>query len=174
MVRLLPEGRPPALALWLTGEPVCVSVSGTSMEPTLRTGDRVEVVRASREELLPGDLVVFERAGEVTVHRLLAMREERFLEKGDAHPLGVWHPWPEILGKVVAVSREGPGISTPEPFLAGYQRKLGRRHFLRHALTVRASSLPSAPFRRLALGLLRRLPDRVWNGGGDRTKADPP
>ena len=173
MARLHQEGRPPGLALWLADEPVRVTVTGSSMEPTLRDGDGVAVVRAAREELRRGDLMVFERAGEVTVHRFLGGKGDRFLEKGDAHALGAWRPWPEALGKVVAVWPAGAS-SSPRPLPASTRRSLGRRHLLRHLLTEWAGALPGALLRRAALGLLRRLPDRLWNGdSGIRTETPP-
>ncbi len=173
MARLPLEGHPPGLGLWLTDEPVRVTVSGSSMEPALRNGDTVEVVRAARDEVRRGDLVVFERDGEVTVHRFLAREGERFLEKGDAHALGAWHPWPEVLGRVVACGPAGASsMATPLP--ARLQRSLGRRHLLRHVLTDRAGSLPGTPLRRAALGLLRRIPDCIWNGGPKSHSKAPP
>jgi len=161
------------LGLWLIDESVRVTVSGSSMEPALRDGDTVEVIRAAPEDVLKGDLVVFERDGEVTVHRFLAREGERFLEKGDAHALGAWHPWPEVLGRVVALRPAGAS-SVETPFPVHLQRSLGRRHLLRHILTDRAGSLPGAPLRRAALGLLRRIPDCMWNGGPKSHSKAPP
>lgn len=173
MAQLLADGRPPGLALWLADQPVRVAVSGSSMEPALRNGDTVEVVRTTRHELRRGDLVVFERAGEVTVHRFLARKGDRFLEKGDAHALGAWHPWPEVLGRVIARWSEG-ACPAGGPFPESLLRSLGRRHLLRHIMTEWAGSLPGAPLRRAVLGLLRRIPDRIWNGPpGLRPEAPP-
>jgi len=50
--------------------PVTVTVAGDCMTPTLRSGDRVRVIRA--KVLWPGDIVTFQRAdGRLLVHRML-------------------------------------------------------------------------------------------------------
>lgn len=153
--------------LWLGNRPVSVLVRGRSMEPFLREGDRVEAVAATPEEVRPGDLLVFEKGGEVTVHRLLALRRDRFLEKGDGQGMGTWLSWPGKVGRVVALCRSERRVDLR---LAPWPRRmafLGRIHRLRHTAGVLSASLPGSLLRRLLPALLRRLPLPGWAGGGE-------
>jgi len=144
-------------ALWLSATPTSVSVKGSSMEPFLKDGDVIEVVRASRPDLLPGQLLVFLCRGSVMVHRLLDCGTDRFLEKGDAQSLGVWQPWPEALGVVLAVTREGETerVQIDQP---PWPEALGRaaaRHLKIHRAHRFAGCLPGSLARRAFLRLAR-------------------
>ena len=48
-------------AVWLSDRPVSLVVTGGSMEPFLKEGDRVEVVRTSPDELGRGQIIVMRR-----------------------------------------------------------------------------------------------------------------
>jgi len=158
---------PPGPDLWLGDRPVSVLVRGRSMEPFLRDGDRVEAVAVSPGGLRPGDLVVFEKGGEATVHRLLAVRGGLFLEKGDGQGTGSWLPWPKTVGRVVALWREGRRVDLLAPPWPRRMAFLGRLHRWRHAAGTLSSRLPGTLLPRLAPGLLRRLPLPRWAEGRD-------
>jgi len=127
------------------------------MMPFLKDGDEVEVVSASRNELRQGDLILFVREGELTVHRFLSGGDERFLEKGDAQARGNWHPWPEKLGRVIAIRRpEGrEDISTDEARMES--RRLGRANLLRHRFETVVERLPFSLVRRIVFRIGRPL-----------------
>lgn len=152
----------PGPDLWLGERPVWVLVRGRSMEPFLREGDRVEAVAVSPESLKPGDLLVFEKGGEATVHRLLAVRGGLFLEKGDGQGTGTWLPWPKTVGRVVALSRGGRRVDLLSPPWPRRMALLGRLHRFRHAAGTFSSRLPGTLLPRLAGGLLRRLLLPCW------------
>ncbi len=158
---MAPAGPPGPLQLrpdlWLSDRPVTLSVAGLSMWPTLREGDRAEVVLARREELAPGDLVVFVREGELAVHRLLAVTSTEFLEIGDGQGRGNWHPWPGTLGLVVALAAGsgGPARDLRSPEARGEARGLARRLRRRHRAARFAEALPGEFLRRIARRLLR-------------------
>ena len=143
--------------LWLTDEPVVVSVKGTSMKPFLQEGDAVEVVRAEPEAVGRGDILVFMRSGELTVHRFLTRRGDRFLEKGDAQSHGNWHSWPDSMGIVRRIRRSGIWTDLH----AGRERRAlrgaGRRHLIRHRAFRTASLLPGSLARRVFLRTVELL-----------------
>jgi hypothetical protein len=153
-----PDGGPASEPdLWLSDRPVTVTVSGHSMEPVLSEGDRVEVVRAEPRRLRPGQMVVFRRGAEVVIHRLLLVRDDRFLEKGDAQERGNWWPWPEALGVAVA-RRRGDSL---EDLLAGESSpgpvRRARHHLRIHRIHAAAARIPWALPRRILLRLARPL-----------------
>lgn len=83
------EGR-----LWLR-------VSGASMLPLLRDGDRVEIRPAAPEDLRRGDLLVFQQGEHLVVHRLVARWGEAWVARGDNLPDRDPPIPPEaVLGKV--------------------------------------------------------------------------
>jgi hypothetical protein len=127
------------------------------MEPFLKDGDVIEVVRASRRDLFPGQLLVFLREGEVVTHRLLEPRPERFLEKGDAQSLGNWQPWPEALGIVLAVTREGENerVQLDQAPWPEALRRAAARHLKIHRVQSFASILPGSLLKRAFLKLAR-------------------
>lgn len=157
----------PGPDLWLGDRPVSILVRGRSMEPFLTEGDRVEAVAVSRKLLRPGDLLVFEKGGEATVHRLLALRRGGFLEKGDGQGTGSWLPWPKRIGRVVALSRKGRRVDLLLPPWPRRMAFLGRLHRCRHAVGVLASRLPGTFLSRLASALFRRIPLPRWVNGRD-------
>jgi len=150
-----PLGARPELWLPEVGT-VRVTVRGDSMVPNLREGEQVEVRAAARGVLEPGDLVVFPRAGELTVHRLIARREEGFLEMGDGQGRGNWQPWPPALGLAVVLLRTGSplfDLRTPEARRSA--ALLARRLRRRHRAVRLAEALPGELLGRIVLGMLR-------------------
>ncbi len=146
--------------LWLSSTPVVVRVKGTSMAPCLRDGDAVEVVRTAPDTVSRGDLLVFVRSGEITVHRLLSWRGDRFLEKGDAQSQGNWHGWPSTLGVVRRVRRNGRWEDVRSGTTARAFRKAGRRHLLVHRINRTGACMPGSLVRRVfarAAGFLARF-----------------
>ena len=125
------------------------------MVPFLEEGDRVEVVRAAPGDLIRGDLIVFLRAGEVVVHRFLAARGDLFLEKGDAQGRGNWAPWPEALGKVMALWKAEERHDLAEGSWPQRMAALGRTHLRAHRTAVIAEKLPGSLLRRVFLRLCR-------------------
>ena len=125
------------------------------MVPFLEEGDRVEVVRAAPRDLIPGDLIVFQRAGEVIVHRFLATRHGLFLEKGDAQGRGNWAPWPTALGKVMALWKAEDRCDLAEDAWSRRMNALGRKHLRAHRASAFAEKLPGSLLRRIFLRLCR-------------------
>lgn len=149
------RGFSPAIDLWLSEYCVKITVRGDSMKPFLKDGDEVEVAAVLRDELQPGDLILFVREGTLTVHRFLAGGKERFLEKGDAQARGNWHPWPEKLGRVTAINRPDgwENLSTDDARLESL--RLGQAGLLRHRFETIVERLPFSIVRRIAFRIGR-------------------
>lgn len=143
-------------SLWLSDRPTSVTVRGISMEPFLKDEDVIEVVTTTRDRVAEGQLLVFERAGELVVHRLLKTRAGEFLEKGDAQSLGRWLSWPDALGVVSAVTRGEERVQLDEPPWPEALRRSAARHLRRHRVHRAAQRLPGAGLRRAFLWLARR------------------
>jgi len=81
---------------------------GASMSPLIRPGDELRWRPVGSREPEVGEVIVFERAGALVAHRLIARRgSRRFLEKGDASLVAGVVEQREILGRVTAVERAG-------------------------------------------------------------------
>src|SRR6266566_9584122 len=71
------------------------SFRGFSMLPTISPGVPLEIV--CDDEARPGDVIVFTHRGEVVVHRLLALRGNWMLTRGDANDLPDLPEWRSAL-----------------------------------------------------------------------------
>ena len=142
-------------SLWLSDRPVTVAVAGVSMAPFLLEGDHVDVLLAEPRAFHCGDLIVFLRAGDVVVHRFLANRDGRFLEKGDAQARGNWAEWPADVGRVVARRRGESRLDLMAPPWPSRMARQGRGHLRAHRLAVFADKVPGGLPRRTLLRLGR-------------------
>ena len=64
--------------------PSCL-IAGFSMTPLLRSGDRVFLQKVERNEVEPGDIVVFSRQGKKIAHRVIRTAP-LFQTQGDGNP----------------------------------------------------------------------------------------
>lgn len=142
-------------SLWLSDQPVTIPVKGISMAPFLEEGDRVEVVRAAPGDLRAGDLIVFLRSGELVVHRFLAARGGRFLEKGDGQGRGNWAPWPDALGRVVVLWKADERLDFGADPWPQRMAALGRVNLRAHRASATAERLPGTLLGRIFLRLCR-------------------
>ena len=94
-----------------TGREHEVTVRGNSMRPLVRNGDKARIAHGLGK-LKRGDVVAYQRSGELVVHRLIRIvhgaGEPRFLIKGDnvAGRDPTVHA-SKVLGRVVALQRAG-------------------------------------------------------------------
>jgi hypothetical protein len=140
-------------ALWLSDQPVTITVRGISMVPFLEEGDRVEVILARSDDFSRGDLVVFLRGAEVVVHRFLAFRDGLFLEKGDGQGRGNWAPWPAAPGRVVAFWKQQERCDLAEGSWPQHMAALGRTQLRAHRASAFAEKLPGTLLPRVFLRL---------------------
>ena len=145
------------------GRATTVRASGVSMRPTVREGERVRIEPCPAGRLRAGDLVAFEDAGALVLHRALRVpgRGSALLEKGDGLPRARWVPAAWVLGRAVAL-----GAASEVSFargraaaLAPWLARLGRAHAAAHH---RLDGLARrAPAVRLALQALDALHTRL-------------
>jgi Signal peptidase, peptidase S26 len=104
---------------------------GISMNPLFREGDMLEVVPYHGREIELGDVVAFsppEKPGKV-IHRVVAVKPGGLVTKGDnCVAVDDWILTPgDILGKVVAIHRQGRVLPVPEQAPASLYLLKGRQ-----------------------------------------------
>ena len=127
---------------WMT-----FTVTGTSMLPTLRTGDLVRVEPCGAVPVEPGEIVLYRTAvGGAALHRVASVDRDCLTVRGDARPgETVRLAGSDVLGRMVSAERNGAPVRTR--IGAGGEGFLRARHSFRRA---RAAV-------RKAAGLLLRL-----------------
>ena len=89
---------------------VFLPAAGLSMDPAIRHGEGVVVRAVPETEIRFGDVVLFNRSGQLVAHRVVRVQRggagRRFVTKGDRlaafdHPI----PGPAVLGRVVRIKR---------------------------------------------------------------------
>jgi hypothetical protein len=86
---------------------------GPSMTPFVKDGDIITVAPCPSAELRTGDIIAFTYAesGRLAVHRIVGIRGESFLVKGDnALSFDGIIPQSQILGHVTRIERNGRSI----------------------------------------------------------------
>lgn len=122
---------------YLTADPTRISVSGDSMLPLLEEGDQVEVVAAGKDDFRVGDIIVFDRRGDLVVHRVIKARRNSFLEMGDNQRNGAWWEWQDHLGKVVSLVRsDGTVIPVGDEAVTASGRRTATLQGYRHLRSV--------------------------------------
>lgn len=95
-----------------------VLYAGESMRPHFLVGDTLLVVPYGLQEISPGDVVVFPhpQTKKQVVHRVVAVTLEGVCTKGDNNSkVDEWILKPQdILGRVVAIQREGRTLQVPD------------------------------------------------------------
>ena len=83
---LLVKGTPFALKKMLNSQYPIASVTSSSMWPALKKGDLVLIKGASgKDEIKKGDVVVYSNEKGFTIHRVIEIKENTFITKGDAN-----------------------------------------------------------------------------------------
>lgn len=89
-------------------------ISGMSMYPVLRSGDRVIAIKCT--EYFDGDIVIFPYKDDgIICHRLLLKEGTTFYCKGDNSFRLEDVPCKEVLGKIVCIYRATNKIDIPTP-----------------------------------------------------------
>jgi hypothetical protein len=90
---------------------VTIPVSGTSMLPTLRSGERVTLYPARPDAIRPQDVIAFRASGQLGLHRVHAVFPDRVITAGDNYDL--FDPPPVPMAAVIGVARDVPGRPVP-------------------------------------------------------------
>jgi signal peptidase len=79
-------GIPKGLAYVLKTDYPMASITSGSMWPALKRGDLILIKGVGgKEEIEIGDIVVYKNPQGFTIHRVIQMREDTFITKGDAN-----------------------------------------------------------------------------------------
>ncbi|MEM0025067.1 MAG: signal peptidase I [Zestosphaera sp.] len=112
------------LTLTLTGTLTLAVVEGKSMEPLLWTGDVVVVYKSS--EIRVGDVVIYESRGSYVIHRVIEVRSNCYLIKGDNNPIpDGCIPKELIAGKVLSIGNSVikiPGVGYLTLLMRGWTK----------------------------------------------------
>ena len=87
---------------------VRLKAGGASMLPAIWPGDLITVRRRDLPELKPGQIVLYNRDGKLTAHRIQQLFGDHLITRGDSVPC--FDPpvqADEIVGQVVSISRDG-------------------------------------------------------------------
>lgn len=104
---------------------------GNSMIPIIRSGDKIFVAPVKQNSVHVGDVIVFVqvRNGHVLAHRVVQLKSNRMLCKGDnvANSFDGWTLFEGVLGRVIKVQREGKpvhfGLGIGKKWIAYLSRK---------------------------------------------------
>ena len=93
------------------GHKFCFNAPGKSMEPLIRSGDKIFISPVEKDSIQLGDILAFvhPQDGRVLAHRVVRIGDGKFYCKGDninAQSDG-WIPWEDVLGRVERVQRDG-------------------------------------------------------------------
>lgn len=115
-------------------------VQGSSMLPSIRPGDELDLRGASSHEIKIGDVVAYRRDGRLFVHRVVERNRQELVTRGDTLPQAdAPVSASDLLGVVSAVRRDGRDVTL--------QNSLARRAT---ASLFRSSQLCAALFLKLA------------------------
>ena len=92
------------------GHKFCFNAPGKSMEPFIRSGDKIFISPVEKDSIQLGDILAFvhPQDGRVLAHRVVRIGDGKFYCKGDninAQSDG-WIPWEDVLGRVERVQRD--------------------------------------------------------------------
>lgn len=105
------------IALTLADYITLAVVEGTSMEPTLQSGDLVVVMkRVSLDDIAVGDIIVYRRGGALIIHRVIRVEDGALITKGDNN----WLPDPPVRFQAVVGKVLGFGDGVVKVPLVGY------------------------------------------------------
>jgi len=110
-------------------------ILSASMKPTIEVGDVVKVSRVEPSRVRVGDILAFQVGQNVVVHRVIDKRwsdqQLSFRHRGDAGGISGKIAAEHLIGKVLAVKREGREISLDTLWFTMNNRVLGwRLHFI--------------------------------------------
>ncbi|MBQ6361731.1 MAG: S24/S26 family peptidase [Lachnospiraceae bacterium] len=123
-------------------------IRGISMEPMLRQGRDLVVIRVPSSRLKKYDTALYRRGDSYVLHRVLAVKDGYYLIRGDNTYVPETVPDSAVIGVLTSFRRKGKEISADDPAYRFYARFWHAIYPLR-VLRIR--------FRRSAAAALRKL-----------------
>ena len=84
-ITVVAVGTPRALVYVLGTEYPIASITSGSMWPELKIGDLILIKYVDKKNLAIGDIIVFQKDGGFTIHRIIELNENTIKTKGDAN-----------------------------------------------------------------------------------------
>jgi signal peptidase I len=104
-------------------------ITGCSMLPVILPGDVLTVGRSDCDELMPGQIILYNRDGRLIAHRVIRVLDESLITRGDSLPAADMPvQFTEVVGRVEGILRNGRPVSTRPSY---WQR--GTAWILRHS-----------------------------------------
>lgn len=96
---------------------VSLKVTGASMIPAIWPGDVITIRRCETAELRPGQIVLLRRGGQLVAHRIVWIRDDSVITRGDSlllddPPVNAFN----IVGEVVSIDRYGRFLRPRQSF----------------------------------------------------------
>jgi signal peptidase I len=119
-----------------------IRVYGSSMLPSIRPGDEIELQSAAFHEINIGKIVAFQRDGRLFVHRVTQRDSQKIIVRGDTLPCAdAPVSESEFLGVVASVFRKGERVDQKNSLVQRAAARLFRRSRLCAAVFVKFASL---------------------------------
>ena len=100
-----------------SGQSIRVQVGGNSMFPYIKKGEVIEIQPITIEKIKIGDVVVFHHTGKLIAHRVLKIKPDSLLTKGDSR--SKFDPpvlAKNLLGKVMTIKTKSRKIDLNTKF----------------------------------------------------------
>ena len=119
-----------------------IRVQGSSMLPSLRPGDEVDLQSTPFDEIAPGNIIAYRRENRLFVHRVIGRNLQQLITRGDTLPQAdAPVTESEFLGVVTSVFRKGEKVDQRNSFPQRAAAALFRRSRLCAALFVKFGAL---------------------------------
>jgi signal peptidase I len=131
-----------------------LTVISESMRPLLQPGDVAVVRTVDPKGLQPGDVIVVQRGEEWITHRLVAVDRQGWHTHGDnTRSLDATARADQIVGRVIAIERDGQMIDLQQPYWRAIDRQINRVQRAQLSVLVLARSIGGTLPSRIARGL---------------------
>ncbi len=108
------------------GQTLWFRVASNSMFPLFQTDDAVFIVPASVDAIRPGEIAAFETKDGLVIHRIIHCQQNaqtiRLLQMSDVDLFASWVEAKSVVGKVIAVRKEGKQVNLVNPIAKWYGR----------------------------------------------------
>lgn len=108
------------------GQTLWFRVASNSMSPLFQKDDSVSIVPATADAIRPGEIAAFETRDGLVIHRIIHRQQNgqtiRLLQMSDVDLFASWIEPTSVVGKVIAVRKEGQQANLAHPIAKWYGR----------------------------------------------------